>query len=182
MNCGYDAEHKYGLLYQAGRKDGQDYYIGSDKKGELANGTSPEPDKYYTNWSANVLDSNNNLCPEGWRVPTFDELKSLLTSMSSDRVQAPDSEVYHSGLYGFWSYGTTTEKTGNKIFLPAGGSFDLWGNIGGRGTNGYYWSSVNPYSEYTDAPSYFYNIVIPSSAIDQATESRSAMSVRCVKE
>lgn len=79
-------------------------------------------------------------CPDGWRVPTYAELKSLKSNYSSWTT----NDLEQSGL---WFSGTTSYTPDSpKIFLPAAGSrYPCAGVNAGkaslRGLNGYYWSS-----------------------------------------
>ena len=71
----------------------------------------------------------NDPCPEGWRLPTEDELRTLR--------YVPYERHTRNGVAGI-QFGTAP----NQIFLPATGwllEYDGW-HVG-RGTNGYYWSS-----------------------------------------
>ena len=74
--------------------------------------------------------TSDNPCPRGWRVPTQQELQSLVNSGSTWTTR--------NGVNGR-VFGTATR---NQIFLPAAG----WRRAGGRLTNvdtdGIYWSSA----------------------------------------
>lgn len=163
VNCGYDADHTYGLLYQWGRKDGQDYSISEDKIVSLASGVEPEADKFYTNWSANDWDKTP--CPRGWRIPTIDELTSL-------------RKLANSTLF----YGTETES---NVSLPLAGSRKKDGTPGtspsgpSRDYFGYYWSSsAAPNNKYS-----IINFAYSTTNINRSNQDPACgYSVRCVKE
>ena len=171
VNCGYVAQLKdggkildrgflYGKLYQWGRKDGQGYkdnsYEDETYPGDVSvmESGAPAADKFYYGWTvaAPQWPADTDPCPEGWRVPTGEELMSLLPGLSqNDYVTGllshwtssnPDKKSEHYGLPGFFFYGNTTETTGNKVFLPAAGfrTFDFAG-AHVRGLSGCYWSS-----------------------------------------
>lgn len=171
VNCGYVAQLKdggkvidrgflYGKLYQWGRKDGQGYkdnsYEDETYPGDVSvlESAAPAADKFYYGWTVSAVEwpADTDPCPEGWRVPTGEELMSLLPGLSqNDYVTGlmshwtssnPDKKSEHYGLPGFLFYGNTTETTGNKIFLPAAGfrTFDFAG-AHVRGLSGCYWSS-----------------------------------------
>ncbi len=108
VNCGYDENHKYGLLYQWGRKYGQGYKNETPapalENGQLSSAAdgSLEANKnnFYTgndNWLSSQIDDlwyNNTSgasttkteydpCPAGWRVPTNAELVSLVSGLNA---------------------------------------------------------------------------------------------------
>ena len=171
VNCGYEAEIKdggqtsykgypFGKLYQWGRKDGQGYidiaYEDNSYPYEPSTNPSgnPDPDKFYQDWSLTAAQwpENSNPCPEGWRVPTSEELISLvqglnqndyLSGLSSHWVSSnSDKNSKHYGQPGFHFYGNTSEKS-EKVFFPAAGfyKYDLSGTQI-RGLSGCYWSAT----------------------------------------
>lgn len=172
VNCGYQAPVKnggqtvhmgypYGKLYQWGRKDGQGYKDNSYEDASyptdahtLGSGT-PEPEKFYYDWSAGGAmewSSDADPCPEGWRVPTNEELLSLLeglepndyvTGLSAQwTISNPDTYSRHFGQPGFIFYGNTGETGGKALFLPAAGFYDYdFFGAHVRGLSGCYWSA-----------------------------------------
>ena len=85
----------------------------------------------------NPVKTDNDPCPEGWRVPTYNELKELRSNYSSWTKNA-------EGQSGYWFSGTLTYAEGvPRIFLPdAGGRYNYSGGAAdGRGGYGNYWSS-----------------------------------------
>ena len=79
------------------------------------------------NWS-------NDPCPDGWRVPTKNELQSLEKSLNTQDLE--DNE----GQKGWWYGSTATE---NRIFFQAAGFRDGMSGVGVyRGEYGFYWSST----------------------------------------
>jgi uncharacterized protein (TIGR02145 family) len=69
-------------------------------------------------------------CPEGWRVPTYDELQKLVITFSG-WTHTPAGGTFSSG--------------DNCIFLPAAGARDHTGRLEGidaESEYGYYWSST----------------------------------------
>jgi uncharacterized protein (TIGR02145 family) len=93
-----------------------------------------------TNWDKNpssgtTWKKENDPSPEGWRVPTFDEIKTLL---DEDKVNNEWTTV--NGING---RRFTDKANKNSIFLPAaGGRFDYGGNLANTGTGGFYWAST----------------------------------------
>lgn len=84
---------------------------------------------YYT-WTkamAGKNDDGSNICPDGWRLPTRDELIII-----KDSMQFSDGRVYLEG------------SNGNRCYFPTSGS-DCENCLGGEGSDsamaGQYWSS-----------------------------------------
>ena len=169
VNCGYDDDHKYGLLYQWGRKDGQDYSIDSEYITTLGDNTSPEYDIFYTDWNPTytVWSDENSPCPTGWRVPTETEFtSSLSTDINSGE---------HNGTDGFWfdEY---------KVFFPAAGYRQNDGTANGRNSEIRYWTSTkadNNQSKYIKIQSG--GVVGPFISYFDADRA-CGFSVRCVKD
>ena len=107
VNCGYDENHKYGLLYQWGRKYGQGYEnedteptLVNEQLSSAADGSSdanksnfyygnsdwltPKDDNlWYNNTTgASTTKTEYDPCPAGWRVPTNAELVSLVNGLT----------------------------------------------------------------------------------------------------
>jgi len=152
--------YPYGKLYQWGRKDGQGYnstdatYPSEDN---LATGsisyipTSSDAEKFYKvtaspeNWYSGSSPAANELwkedgssiydpCPEGWRVPTYNELNALIRGNYSPAI------VRVGGQNGCYFNGTSSASSG--VFLPAAGCRSNGdGSAYYRGNFGYYWSS-----------------------------------------
>lgn len=189
VNCGYDIEHTYGKLYQWGRKYGQGYSTrfasgpisistgqSASKKDYFYRANdwlSPQNDKLWNSGTEdNPQKTEYDPCPEGWRVPTYTELKGL--SLNSSVT------TEHLGITGRFFYGTNAYTEGvPKVFLPAAGYRDFDGDLYSRGSDGIYWSSTPYYgSDYKGANyisfvshySYYYYL------------RASGYSVRCVKD
>lgn len=112
VNCGFD-ENKfpYGKYYQWGRIDGHHH----SNTGLIVKNTAPktleeaEPNVFYQIWSTKVAvpgtwggedgitKTKHDPCPEGWRVPSYDEL-ALLTQNTSGWEE-------HEGYKGIWLTG-----------------------------------------------------------------------------
>jgi uncharacterized protein (TIGR02145 family) len=112
----------YGKLYQWNRKKAWDVI------GNVSDWDSSTPTG--TEW-----ESANDPSPTGWRVPTFEEIQTLL---NTEKVTS--KWTTQNGVNGRQF---TDKITGNNIFLPAAG-FRGYSNdeIGGTTSDGDYWSST----------------------------------------
>jgi len=161
VNCGFDADHTYGLLYQWGRRyghgdtsewptgDGHDvyyYYVPSYNQVSLIDGNKNTYRNViyygYTNWCNSPAPTKNddwfttyNPCPTGWHVPTKDQLLALGcgTWVTDKTIDGTGSGSYNGRLFG---------TSPNQMFLPAAGyrkyiNYTCWN----RGSTGNYWSS-----------------------------------------
>src|SRR5574344_2151831 len=163
VNCGYDAtNYKYGKLYQWGRKDGQGYMKDTYEDATYPSGanissTNPatldaaEAAKFYTSWINtiapdgtwgtsdpwNIKNTTNDPCPTGWRVPTNTELYALI-----GKTMGKGNWTQKDGQNGKWFDGTINTDQTTGVFLPAAGYRRSNGGAGGRGSDGYYWSST----------------------------------------
>ena len=111
-------------------------------------------------------------CPDGWRLPTSDELwlLSLLHSVP----------VIYDGMNGMWFSGSIPYKDGvDAVFFPAAGR-DCGSGKEGIDTYGYYWSSTVDRSGYY---AYLLCFYISEGIAAMGFESDSGEnSVRCVKD
>lgn len=81
-------------------------------------------------------------CPDGWRLPTGDELEQLSRFHSEI--------TNYGGMNGMWFSGATPYKEGvDAVFLPMAGRFDNWNGMKDLGSCGYYLSSTADYNGYT---------------------------------
>ena len=93
-----------------------------------------------TGWDATIPKGDkwtkaNDPSPVGWRVPTLEEIKKLLTT---DKVSS--EWTTRNGITGM---SFTDKTTGNSLFLPAVGyRLGSDGTLGNAGSSGYYWSST----------------------------------------
>ncbi len=186
VNCGYAAgEYEYGKLYQWGRKDGQCY----DGEGKLImaedNPNSleqAEPNTYYKNWDANIAPegtwggedgitrTSNDPCPEGWRVPNIEEMKSLTANKS---VWAQVGEQLGYWFTGKFEYNSTVK---DKIFLNAAGFIWRTG-VDGRDYDGSFWTS-NFSKKESGKSEFLYLNIINAGCFSESHFA--AISVRCV--
>ena len=140
VNCGYDENHKYGLLYQWGRKYGQGYdgetpaVVLMNEQLTSADAGSSDDNKnnfYHGNddwlnpavgnlWYNNAQEATTKKtqydpCPNGWRVPTNTELISLVSGLTDG------NQIYYQSAQ--W---TTIEDPNDKYYGMTG--FWAYGN------------------------------------------------------
>lgn len=131
---------------------------------------SPRNDKLWnTGTDDEPIKTNYDPCPEGWRVPTGNELNELYQNYSSWTKE--------NGQTGYWFSGTNSYSAKvPQIFLPAAGRrYFKDGVASSRGSMGYYWSSKT-----YDIYAYF---LFFSARPDIMNDYRgSGYSVRCVLE
>lgn len=196
VNCGYKAAtenskgYPYGKLYQWGRKYGQGYSLDYDETGITWATSDLALDELqtesaslfvFTNWAPFSYDGNmwnNNTetepqktkydpCPNGWRVPTKDEFKTLV---ANGYVWGNDNEIV-----GGWFY-TDDNNDGNAVFLPASGKVNVTHRkVNSREIEGYYLTSTK-----SGASTARYSIFENSGA--WYIEGDMGGSVRCVRE
>ena len=110
------------------------------------------------------IKTENDPCPNGWRVPTSKELKSLADSGGE--------WGNYKNMQGMWFYGVTS-----RVFFPASGAIYDNGFCSMRESSGWYWSStpceIHPYMIFADDG---------SSWSDFFSWPVYGYSVRCVKE
>ena len=158
VNCGYHAtEYPYGKLYQWGRKYGQglggvydahepvlienpvDLDIGQNKA--MANYFFRDSNDWlstsnYELWNfgtkSSPVKTGYDPCPEGWRVPTNEEL--------GDLAVFDYDFTTNEGLTGMLFY--DVQLLDSQVFLPASGYRSGWGDsLRWVRSDGYYWSS-----------------------------------------
>ena len=116
------------------------------------------------------IKSEYDPCPDGWRVPTLNEL----TAMVSNVVWGQND-----GLYGSWIGGSASNSSAEKFFLPAAGLTDYSYFPSGRGNCGCYWLSLSSEKD-------LFNMLLFDS-VDYTLDSwpsnkAPAAAVRCVKD
>lgn len=196
---------EYGKLYQWGRKYGQGYSLDYDEstpdyiKGPVMPSVGTDESNanifYYTDsleddWSKINLDNawnsgteehpvktENDPCPEGWRIPTEKEIIELSSNYSAwTSMKAPHSNTRFNGRYfsGIYTY----IDNAPKIFMIAAGQreYDTETKLGRRGEYGYYWSCTP--SSYLRNPFDFSKSGLNNYFCGMA----SGCSIRCVQE
>ena len=114
----------------------------------------------------------NDPCPKGWRVPDWNEMRSLIKNHS---LETTDKD----GRPGIWVSGSNEySHQVPRIFLMKGGARDSRGAASGRGNWGTYWTATHHGSE----------LMVGRILINEGAESnefgdpREGHSVRCIRE
>ena len=121
----------------------------------------------------NPVKTDKDPCPEGWRVPTYNELNELKSNHSSWTKNA-------EGQSGYWFSGTRTyaDNVTQIFFLAIGSRRDSDGYVIERGVFGNYWSSRT--NNLNACSLYFSTGIVPSS--NGLFNRAYGCSVRCVQE
>ena len=201
VNCGFHAtDYQWGKLYQWGRKYGQGYdgdaitptLVESSVTLDVGNNES-KSNIFYTGtidsdsdwldlhdntlWNAGTeeypIKTKYDPCPEGWRVPTKNELNNLYINHS-------DWTTNHMGQSGYWFSGASTYAEGGaQVFLPAAGyRRSRSGLAKNRGVYGDYWSSMS----YNSNTSYFLGFGCSDERYLDNCNRAYGYSIRCVRE
>jgi uncharacterized protein (TIGR02145 family) len=112
-------------------------------------------DKKVTDWDdttpeGNVWEKANDPSPKGWRIPTFEEIRTLL-----DTKKVSSEWTTQNGVKG---RKFTDKATGNSIFLPAAGfRWHSDGILSSRaGSYGDYWSSTPNFEKWAKSLYFLY--------------------------
>lgn len=136
--------------------------------------TDPGNNKLWNSGTeSEPVKTNNDPCPEGWRVSTYLEFQELWMNRSSWTTNS-------DGQVGYWFSGANVyDESAPKIFIPAAGSRGCEGYAGSRGEYGLYWTS-SPKKFYTDP--IFVQFWNDGSTMGDYRDRASGYSVRCVLE
>jgi uncharacterized protein (TIGR02145 family) len=185
---GYDGDATTPEIYEQGRvdisignnPDNANVYYPGDYVPSLSSGvydwvTPSNGTLWNSGTESDPIKSEYDPCPTGWRVPTSEELNSLVKN---------HSWATNDGQLGQWFTGSNAYAAEvPKIFLPAAGCRGGYGahaDSGQRNTHGYYWSSSASGEAKTSHIFFFSNsgTISPSNVMYRNI----AFSVRCVKE
>lgn len=111
-----------------------------------------------------------NVCPDGWRLPTGDEITVLARFRSQVAIC--------DGMRGKWFSGSTPyNEDVEAVFLPFAGA-DYGNGLSTRGSIGGYWLIDDKYYRFTQDDAIHYT----QAGVFEGREARNcAFSVRCVK-
>ena len=191
VNLGYHAtDYPYGKLYQWGRRYGQGYSTDAVPAEVVAgpvyfsNNRDPKEKEniFYSNtnspfdWTSSPSTSmwtaskgDNDPCPSGWRVPTYDEINTL--SSVSFAITTNDK-----GQKGYLFNSSTSS---DSLFLPLSGTYTRGGYANGRDSFASYWSCT-PYFELVACSRV---LSLRDNAVSIENSQRATgKSVRCVKQ
>jgi uncharacterized protein (TIGR02145 family) len=124
------------------------------------------------NW--HVVNDSRNIAPEGWHLPTEQELATLITFAGGDTVAA--GKLKDTGHWLSPNAGAGNEY--NFSALPGGYRFSD-GAFHTLGSNGYWWSLTGSYSMYAWTPRIYLGFADVKR--DQRFENY-GLAVRCVKD
>jgi len=89
---------------------------------------------YTTPSATDTWTSTNDPSPQGWRVPTLTEIRTLVDATKVTAIWTTQNGVYGERF--------TDKTTGNTLFLSASGyRYHGDGALSLTGSNGFYWSS-----------------------------------------
>ena len=139
------------------------------------------------NWYA--VDDSRNIAPEGWHVPTDDELKQLEMALGMSQSEADDTGYRGTnegsklaGGADLWSDGALVNNaafgTSGFSALPGGYRYSN-GFFCSKGDSAYFWSSTEYYSGYAWGRYLDYS---SSGVYRKGNYERYGFSVRCVRD
>ncbi len=121
---------KPGFFASAPESDGM-YYQWNRRKGWP--GEKPGADWDESFYTAASWEKENDPCPVGWRVPSIEEMRTLLDVSRVGYIKTQ--------LNGVTGIAFTNKSSGSSLFFPHAGSIDSHSGNGNR-WHGYYWSNT----------------------------------------
>ena len=205
VNCGYEPATSdgnkgfpRGKYYPWGRKDGYGYQGNSEASiystviSDGGHEDNPEPNTFYVQWDwtdeslkeNGVWKEENNPCPEGWQVPSKEQMEYLKIRTSGIGSLGVYRD-FRYGIYGTWFSGSNTysDALKEKVFLERYGYVNTSVQNTRYNSYGAYWTSSNYYLQFGKTNNTSINpIIIPGSSPYNYADLKSyALNVRCVK-
>ena len=137
----------------------------------------PSDDKLWNlgTESAPIKNTDNDPCPDGWRIPTWSEFIELAAHHSDITIDEFDQK-------GFWLSGPCSYAEGlPQVFFPLPGAYDVFAKGEYRDIYGYYWSSSVISDKVHPNLARYMMLSNEPSLTGGATRAR-GYSVRCVRE
>jgi len=147
------------------------FYQWNSKKAWSSSNTSEITGWHDADLSGDTWEKANDPSPAGWRIPTLDEIKTLL---DPDKVSSEWTTENNINGRKF-----TDKATGNSIFLPASGFREYgMGELRNKDLQGRYWSST----QSSDDSAWFLDFSSSSAEWSSFYNRRNGFSIRCVAE
>ncbi len=147
----------------------------NDKAGQTAKGYAP-----LYNWATvNQCD----ICPSGWRIPTDEELKTLINYLGGKQLAG--GSIKEAGTT-HWASPNTGANNKSGYTALSGGSRGSFGTFSGLSNSGLWWSSTevatNPNFPQRTAKAWSLTLSNQSSGSGVVPNNRkSGFSIRCIK-
>ena len=137
-----------------------------------------------------AVDDSRNIAPEGWHVPTDEEIKELEMALGMSQSEADDTGYRGTnegsklaGGYDLWNDGALRNdpefNTSGFSFLPGGYRSYGYGTFYGMSGNGYFWSST----EYSTSNAWHRALNCASTQVLRSSNYKQyGYSVRCVRD
>ncbi len=121
-----------------------------------------------------VVTDSRGVCPDGWKVPSYSEWKTLQSYLETQGLNAGALKIP-----GFTYWTEPNEGATNSTGFNGKGSGGRVTNFGGKNDSGSYWSST----EKDAATGWSFGLVyIHSGLVTSTNPKTSGFSVRCMKE
>jgi uncharacterized protein (TIGR02145 family) len=127
------------------------------------------------NWFA-VTDSRD-IAPKGWHIPTFTEIKALVTYLGGDTIAA--GKLKQQGTEYWLSPNTGATNLSGFTALPGGYRFNRGGTFHSMGSNGYWWTTTQSIELYAWSKRIYWYFTHADYNHDLKTL---GFSIRCIKD
>ena len=147
-------------------------------------------DTYGYLYNEYAVDDSRNIAPEGWHVPTDDEIKQLEMHLGVSQSEADDTDYRGTnegsklaGNADLWNDGDLENNaefgTSGFTAIPGGYRNGFYGDCDGMGNAGYFWSSTESSSSYAWSRLLYYNY---SEVSRTSFNKQDGFSVRCLRD